>query len=66
MATSGNLSGASYNSGAAALPAGRFPEFGSATRSWSSWFWRLQLFLADNDIDAPEKKEANLLTLGGE
>lgn len=54
--------GYSPSTRAATIPAGRIPEFDSATRSSSSRFGRLQVFLVAHSSDVPEKK-AHLLTL---
>lgn len=66
MATSGNISEASFNSRAVPVPADRFPELVSVTYSWWSKFGSLQSFFAAQDIDAPEKKKVPLSTLCGE
>lgn len=65
LVTSRNFKDSSFDSGTAAVPEGPFPQFNSATSSWSSRFGRLQFF-EPYDIHALKIKKAHLLTLCGE
>lgn len=50
MTTSENVSDASCDSRAAAVPSGRFPECNSAMRSWWPWFETLLFLLAPTTL----------------